>query len=206
MIQGSGLYTTAEGEQQYMEPGDLLTQPTWTWHGTTNTGQEPAVWFTAMDTSLMQFLDAWFVEKFPDGRSQPITKPDGYHMRRVGALRPTQGIDGFGPFPVKYPWQDTLTALNDLAKAGEKDPHDGVVLDYVDPRDGGPTTSTLHCRVQMIFPGEETRSHRHTSSAVYFVIKGLGETRLAKKKTEENVLSGASGTFLAFRDGIGIAL
>ncbi len=37
-IQGSGIYTTAEGEQQFMEPGDLLTQPSWTWHGTTNTG------------------------------------------------------------------------------------------------------------------------------------------------------------------------
>ena len=42
MIQGSGIYTTAEGEQQFMEPGDLLTQPSWTWHGTTNTGKEPA--------------------------------------------------------------------------------------------------------------------------------------------------------------------
>jgi gentisate 1,2-dioxygenase len=79
MIQGSGIYTTAEGEQQFMEPGDLLTQPTWTWHDSTNTGKEPAVWFTAMDTSLTQFLDVWFAEKYPEGHSQPVTKPDGYH-------------------------------------------------------------------------------------------------------------------------------
>ena len=38
MIQGSGLYTTADGEQQFMEPGDLLTQPNWTWHGSRMAG------------------------------------------------------------------------------------------------------------------------------------------------------------------------
>ena len=188
MIQGSGLYTTAEGEQQFMEPGDLLTQPTWTWHGTTNPGTKPAVWFTAMDTSLMQFLDVWFAEKFPDGHSQPITKPDGYHLKRSGALRPGITLDGSGPLPVKYPWRDTIAALEDLAKAGETDPHDGVVLDYVDPQNGGPTTSTLHCRVQLLGPGEETRSHRHTCSTVYFVVRGSGETRVGKNKAEESVL------------------
>ena len=35
-IQGGGVYTTAEGEQQFMEPGDLLVQPSWTWHGSQN--------------------------------------------------------------------------------------------------------------------------------------------------------------------------
>lgn len=63
MIQGSNLYTTADGEQQFMEPGDLLTQPNWTWHGSTNTGSEPAIWFTAMDSPLTQYLNAWFNEK-----------------------------------------------------------------------------------------------------------------------------------------------
>src|SRR5207249_9060708 len=82
MIQGKQIYTTAEGEQQFMEPGDLLTQPNWTWHGTTNQGNEPAIWFTAMDTSLPQYLNAWFNEKYPEGLSQPIKKADGYTMTR----------------------------------------------------------------------------------------------------------------------------
>jgi gentisate 1,2-dioxygenase len=188
MIQGSGIYTTAEGEQQFMEPGDLLTQPTWTWHGSTNTGQEPAVWFTAMDTSLTQFLDVWVAEKYPEGHAQPVTKPDGYHMKRLGALRPNAALDGPAVFPLKYPWRDTLAALAELAKAGETDPYDGVVLDYVDPRSGGPTTATLHCRVQMLRPGEGTRSHRHTCSMVYFVVRGAGATWVGKSKAEESTL------------------
>lgn len=185
MIQGGGVYTTAEGEQQIMEPGDLLTQPTWTWHGTTNTGTEPAVWFTAMDTSLMQYLDVWFAEKFPEGHSQPISKPDGYHRKLSGTLRPATALANPASLPVKYPWRDTMSALEDLAKAGETDPHDGAILDYVDPQNGGPTTSTLQCRVQLLRPGEETRSHRHTCSTVYLVVRGSGETRVGKNKTEE---------------------
>ena len=67
-----------------MEPGDLLTQPSWTWHGTTNSGSEPAIWFTAMDTSLMQFLDNWEYQRYPESFSQPITKANGFHMKRLG--------------------------------------------------------------------------------------------------------------------------
>jgi len=56
VIQGKGTFTTAEGEQQFMEPGDLLIQPSWTWHGTQNTGTEPALWLTSMDTPLNEFV------------------------------------------------------------------------------------------------------------------------------------------------------
>ncbi len=189
MIQGGGIYTTAEGEQQFMEPGDLLTQPSWTWHGTTNTGSEPAIWFTAMDTTLMQFLDNWVNERYPESFSQPVTKPDGYHMKRLGTLRAAGALDGPGPFPVKYPWQDTCAALDEIAAGGGVDPFDGVILDYVNPQTGGPTTATLHCRIQMLRPGEETRSHRHTCNSVYHVVRGGGLTIIGKSRSDETNLA-----------------
>ena len=189
MIQGSGIYTTAEGEQQFMEPGDLLTQPSWTWHGTTNNGSEPAIWFTAMDSTLMQHLDVWVNERFPDGFSQPVTKPDGYHMKRLGALRSAAALDGPGPFPVKYRWQDALAALDELAAAGQSDAHDGVLVDYADPQSGGFTTASLHCRIQMLRPREETQSHRHTCNTIYHVARGAGVTKVGKSKTEEAAIA-----------------
>jgi gentisate 1,2-dioxygenase len=189
MIQGSRVYTTAQGEQQFMQPGDLLTQPNWTWHGTTNPGTEPAIWFTAMDTSLTQYLNAWFNEKYPAGFSEPVTKPDGYYMRRSGALRSSAGPGGKEPVPIRYCWRDALETLEDLARMEEADPHDGVVLDYTDPRTGGPTTATLGCRLQMLRPGEETRSHRHTCSTIYHVVRGAGITRIGKNKTDERSLN-----------------
>lgn len=188
MIQGSGLYTTAEGEQQWMEPGDLLTQPNWTWHGSTNSGSAPAIWFTAMDSPLTQYLSTWSVENYPDGRTQPITKPDGYHLKRMGALRCSTVLQGSPPFPVRFPWKDTFNLLQELAASGECDPFDGVVLDYTEPLTGGPTTATIGCRIQMLRPGEQTHSHRHTCSTVYYVVQGTGVTRLGKDRRDEKNL------------------
>jgi gentisate 1,2-dioxygenase len=34
----------------------------------------------------------------------------------------------------------------------------------------------MSCKVQMLRPGERTRAHRHTGSAVYHVVEGEGET------------------------------
>ena len=188
VIQGGSTFTTAEGEQQFMEPGDLLIQPTWTWHGSKNIGNEPAVWLTSMDTSLNEFLDAYFRDKYPEGDVQPVSKQDGYYKKRMGALRSTGALEGAGPFPIKYSWRETLETLEDLAGAGQADPYDGVVLDYTDPLTGGPTTATLGCRIQMLRPGEETRSHRHTCSTVYHVVRGSGLTKVGRGKTDETVI------------------
>ncbi len=187
VIQGKSCFTTAEGEQQFMEPGDLLIQPSWTWHGTKNNGNEPAIWLTSMDTPLNEFLEAYFREKYPDGFLQPFTKPDGYHMRRMVTLR-ARSSEGEGRYPVKYCWKDTIDTLNTLAVANEVDPYDGVILDYINPISGGPTTETLGCRIQMLRPGEETRSHRHTSNTIYHVVRGAGLARVGQNKGEEQAL------------------
>jgi gentisate 1,2-dioxygenase len=81
-----------------------------------------------------------------------------------------------------------LETLDDLAAAEEVDLYDGVVVDYVDPLTGGPTTTTIGCRMQMLRPGEETRSHRHTCSTVYHVVRGAGVTKIGKSKAEEDTL------------------
>jgi gentisate 1,2-dioxygenase len=188
-IQGSGIYTTAEGEQQFMEPGDLLTQPSWTWHGTTNTGSAPAIWFTAMDTSLIQFLDNWQNERYPESFSQSITKPDGFYLKQLGPLRARGALEGPGPFPVKYRWVETLSALNDLAASGPHDPFDGAVLEYRNPQDGGPTTTTMSCRIQLLGPGEQTQAHRHICNTVYHVVRGQGIAKIGKSRALETELT-----------------
>ncbi|HSE89166.1 MAG TPA: cupin domain-containing protein [Candidatus Binatia bacterium] len=188
VIEGNGTFTTAEGEQQFMEPGDLLIQPSWTWHGTQNTGKESALWLTSMDTPLNEFVEAYFREKYPEGTVQSVTKPDGYYMTRMGALRSREALEGNGPFPVKYRWEKTRQTLDALAAAGQADPYDGVILDYTNPLTGGPTTETLGCRIQMLRPGEETRSHRHTSNTIYHVVRGTGLARVGKNQGEEETL------------------
>jgi gentisate 1,2-dioxygenase len=187
VIKGNGCFTTAEGEQQFMEAGDLLIQPSWTWHGTKNTGKEPALWLTSMDSPLNDFLEAYFREKYPDGFLQAFTKPDGYHMKQMPMLR-GKSSQAELRYPVKYVWKDTIDKLCALADSNEGDPYDGIILDYINPITGGPTTETLGCRIQMLRPGEETQSHRHTSNTIYHVVKGAGLSKFGKNNGDEETL------------------
>lgn len=191
-VQGNGTTTIAEGERQPMEPGDLLIQPSWTWHGTTNTGTEPSIWLTVQDTGLINTFDVEFRDSYSGGGVQPASKPEGYYRQRLGLYRTSADLQTEGAFfPIKYPWTETLAMLEALAAAEESDPYDGVVLDYKNPLTGGPTTLTMGCRVQMLRPGEETRSHRHTGHTIYHVVRGSGLAQVGTDGEDEETLEWA---------------
>src|SRR5881409_2604167 len=73
-------------------------------------------------------------------------------------------------FPMRYRWKHIKAQLEILA-SGQGNPYDGVSLEYVNPIIGGPALPTVGCWIQMLRPGEKTKKHRHTSSAVYFVVE-----------------------------------
>src|SRR5204863_3849235 len=89
---------------------------------------------------------------------------------------------GNAALPFAYKWRDTLKALKEVAAAGERDAHDGILLEYAHPLTGGPTMPTIGCWVQMLPPGESTKPHRHTSSTIYHVVQGEGATYAGTKK------------------------
>jgi gentisate 1,2-dioxygenase len=84
--------------------------------------------------------------------------------------------------PYAYKWTDTVAALKEVAAAGRKDPHDGILLEYAHPLTGGPTMPTIGCWIQWLPPGEITRPHRHTSSTIYHVVEGRGVTTVGGSK------------------------
>lgn len=175
VVQGSGAYTVSDGEQMVMETGDLLIQPTWTWHGHANYSDQPIIWLDGLDGAIVRFLDANFYEDFPDG-FQGISREDGSGRVHLG-FRPAAGDSSRNSaVAFNYKWRDTLALLGELAAQGSSDPYDGVLLRYVNPMTGGPTFSTMSCEIQLLRPGEETRPHRHTGSTIYHVARGAGIT------------------------------
>jgi gentisate 1,2-dioxygenase len=48
------------------------------------------------------------------------------------------------------------------------------VYEYKNPLTGGPIMPTIGAQLQRLRPGEQTRPHRHTGSAIYQVAKGRG--------------------------------
>lgn len=191
MVDGHGACTTSDGEQLFMEPGDLLVQPNWSWHGSTNHSDEPAIWIDAQDRNLVIYLGAFLRDMWAEGGVQPTTKAGGYYSRKFGMVRPDTAINGSAvatyPIPpIRYRWHETLQALNEMAEAGEHNPYDGVLLEYTNPITGGHTVPTMSACIQMLRPGEKTSSHRHTGVSMYHVVQGQGVSSIGRENLKWN--------------------
>ncbi len=182
VVMGDGsAYTTTNGEQMFMEPGDLLVQPGWGWHDHTNLGTQPVIWMDMLDNLLVALLDVEFREDWPGGEQQPVVHPDGFYSQMYGTMRPARlvGANQDVP-PMSYKFRDAMRMLEHMAAEEETDPYDGVLLEYTNPVTGGPVTPTLSARVQMLRPGEATRAHRHTGAVKYHVARGRGVTTVGR--------------------------
>ena len=176
VIQSQGGYTTVDGEKIPMHPGDLLLTPNWTWHDHGNDTADPMIWLDGLDLPLVHLLESVFYEPFSED-VQPVTHPvDGSrNLYGAGSLSPGwQTSEGAHSPLMHYPWEQAREALLRLAPDTDGSAHDGVILEYTNPRTGGPVMPTMACHVQLIRPGEHTLAHRHTSSVIYHVVQGRG--------------------------------
>lgn len=177
IVDGAGSYSTVEGDKVFLERGDLVLTPPWTWHDHGSETDERAIWMDALDIPLNNFLDAPFFENYPYDQ-QPVDKIlNGSVLKYgVGQLRPAweEPSRDYPPL-MTYKWADTERALQHLAQA-DADPFDDVALEFTNPHTGGPVMKTFSCSIQMIRPGVHTRAHRHTGSTVYLAFEGNGET------------------------------
>jgi gentisate 1,2-dioxygenase len=178
MIEGEGSYAMTAGEKMSQAFGDLVLGPSWGWHSHGNPGDDPAIWFDALDIPLVKMLDASFFEPYP-GEHHPETEPYEASLANFGHTgllpsweRPTNGAAS--PL-LKYQYATARPAVMALAE-DKASPFDDMILEYVHPANGGPCTQTMACFLQRLRPGAKTRSHRHTSCAVYVVAEGRGRT------------------------------
>lgn len=179
VIQGSGGYTTVNGERYLMEPADLILTPQTCWHDHGNPSAEPMVWLDVLDYPFVRMLNAIFYEAYND-RKQEVVRPDGYVRRTAGAVRPPGLKAPRTGFPYHYKGAETIATLREMSDT-EADPFDSVTLDYVNPVDGGPTMPTNQCRLHRLPRGFRGRRHRHTWSSIYHVVDGEGETVVGDK-------------------------
>jgi gentisate 1,2-dioxygenase len=175
IIEGNGAYTTVNGQKCVMEPGDLILTPKLSWHDHSNDSGEPMLWLDGLDFPLVQALHQVMQERYPE-RRQPIEQSSDAVMGKLGAsLRHGMPLDDF----FHYKWRDAEETLRALARSpAEKDRHDGYLLEYRNPFTGGPTMTTVQCAVQLLLPGDETATHRHTSTVIYHVFRGKGATEI----------------------------
>jgi gentisate 1,2-dioxygenase len=174
MIKGRAS-TTVDGIKVDFEDGDFITTPRWGWHDHTNTSTEPVVWLDALDTPIPKMFLASFFEDY-EGEAQPVLSGDLQARVRATGLTPSFSLRWARAHssPLVFKWRDTFAMLQDLAGFSDGSPTDAITLTYRDPATGREVSDSLGADITLLKRGFRSRSHRHTMSVVYYVVKGKG--------------------------------
>jgi gentisate 1,2-dioxygenase len=183
IIEGSAAFTAVDGEKTYMEPGDFVITPAWTWHHHGHEGNAPMVWLDGLDIPIVAFFNSVFREEH-EADEAPITRPTGDALARYGSgLMPIGYRSSTLNSPVfNYPYARTREALHALSRAGAPDPHAGHLMRYTNPVDGGWAMPTLATMIRMLPTGFSTLPYRSTDSAVFVCVEGSGHAIVEGKQ------------------------
>lgn len=179
VLEGSGVWTTVDGDACDMEPGDLLLTPALTWHEHTSAGDSRMLWFDGLDLPMIEALDAVFFEPYPELRQPDQGEPHNRSEREApaGARHVAGAVDGpLDPRPsplLVYRWADTDAELRRLgAGAGT-----GMVsLEFTNPTNGASVLPTLSCGMHRLPAGGSSDPIRRTGNTVFVVYRGSGHS------------------------------
>ena len=136
IMEGEGAYTIVDGHKISLQANDLVLTPNGTWHehGVEASGT-PCVWQDGLDIPLVNALEANFYAVHPNA-SQTVgyALDDSSKTWSAPGLRPanTGWSKGYSPL-LKYEWKPTYEALLHYGETTEGSPHDGIMMNYVNP-------------------------------------------------------------------------
>jgi gentisate 1,2-dioxygenase len=189
-LTGAQNFTGVEGENIVFGPGDMVLTPHDTWHNHGNKGGEPAINLSVLDLPLVEQLNALYFEhdyhevehgermkkqvqseRFPSDYSQRVYGAGGLiprflsHRRGTGAASPM--------YVYRY---DQMRSLLEKFRDWEGDPHEALMVEYVDPTTGAPIFKTMTFFMQMLRPGERTRPLKQNASLLVAPFEGKGHS------------------------------
>ena len=175
VLEGTAGYTAVDGERIFMEPGDFIITPSWTYHDHGNHGQDPVIWLDGLDVPMVNMFDTSFAQAYP-GKQQEVLRPEGDARARYGAgLLPLEHVarERFSPV-FHYPYKVARASLEAVQRAGPIDPWHGVKLQYVNPENGDYALPTMAAYLQLMPAGFASREYRSTDATVFCVKEGHG--------------------------------
>lgn len=183
VIEGSGAYTAVDGEKTLMQPGDFVITPSWTWHHHGNESGAPMVWLDGLDIPMLAMFNSTFREDHAE-EAAAITRPAGDALARYGSgLLPVAYRSSSLNSPVfNYPYERTREALRALSQGSDPDVHQGHLMRYVNPADGGWAMPTIATMIRLLPKGFATRPYRSSDSTVFVVVEGRGELRIGEQR------------------------
>ncbi len=194
-LEGVGGFSTVQGEKCTLGRGDLVLTPNGTWHDFGNESDDQIVFLDVVNDPLClalggTFYELGYTELEPGSNSaQPVPKrlqsireplEHSQNLYATGGMVPkftpherARDRDASPMFVYRYAeTRNTLEGLRDY----DASPYDGVIMEYVNPVNGAPAMPTMSFHMQLLRKGEASAAHRHTSSTVYCVVEGAGQT------------------------------
>ena len=180
VVEGDGAYTTVEGIKCAMEAGDLIITPPMRWHDHGHEGREPMVWLDGLDIPLVRSLDASWASRMRPAQP-PVSERDSSQdeFTAAGLVPRSSRYEDTGYPQVRWPWRTVRRALEALAATAPA--AHPVILQYVNPKTGAPPLTTMAAEAQWLRAGEQTRGDRRTTSRVFHVVEGRGESRVGEQ-------------------------
>jgi gentisate 1,2-dioxygenase len=147
IIEGSRAYTAVGGERVWMEPGDLILTPSWTFHDHGKEGQGPMVWLDGLDLPVVHFTRTNFKEEWPEAKTTSVD------------ARPDSNLG--------YPWKETRPRL-------DAQPGPWAQVEYLQRIGGGPISKTIGAQAERLDAGQTTPRRRSTACQIYNIFEGRG--------------------------------
>ena len=177
VVEGSGGFTTVNGEKLPMEPGDLILTPPGLWHEHGHDGDGPIIWMDALDLPLIYGLEASYCTEGAPQSPGPEPDRSQTRYRRAGVLPYKSLAKRDAGFPLlRFPWTEVRQALQDLSTVTPSG--EAVQLAYVNPETGQECMPVLGFSALMLRPGETLSMPRRSPSGVLKVVEGCGQASI----------------------------
>jgi gentisate 1,2-dioxygenase len=182
VVEGTGAWTTVDGERCAMQRGDLILTPTGLWHEHGHDGSDPVIWLDVLDLPLVHYIEASY---HVNGERQAVRgsgNRGGDRLYANGGLAPTPLFQRSrrGYPMLRYPWADTRAALLSLAAA--QPDLEALQLTYVNPETGADAENILGFYALMLRPGQSLRLPARSPAMVFHVIEGSAQATLPDQR------------------------
>ena len=176
ILEGSGAYTSVDGERLTMRPGDFILTPFWSYHDHGNPGSEPVVWLDGLDIPTVNMFDTSFLER----KSESPNKNDELH-RHEDKDSPIV-VRAVEESSMKYPYEPHRDKLAAIAKSGSADPRHGYKLEYRNSKTGAAVLPTIGAFLQLLPRGFKGVPYRSTDATIFCAVEGHGTSTIGEKR------------------------
>jgi gentisate 1,2-dioxygenase len=175
ILEGSGAYTSVDGERLTMKPGDFILTPFWSYHDHGNPGSEPVVWLDGLDIPTVNMFDTSFFEKHEEHEEHL-----NHEAHEDGAPEPKFVETSV----MKYPYAPHRDKLAQMAKSGASasiDARHGFKLEYRNSKTGAAVLPTIGAWLQLLPKGFSGQPYRSTDGTIFCAVEGHGTSTIVDK-------------------------